>query len=135
MIAADLFAGATWDGMQLALLILGHLVPTAQGGHVLCRVAVRSSSPAAAQALAGNSQAFLPALTHGALANVWDLEGLHSSWGGVQSRAGNGTSSQIAGIAHLYASNPATNGDTRAGLSDDVVAREWLRARNASIAA
>ena len=113
---------------------------------MLCRLAVRSSSPEASQTLASQPQGFLPALTNGALLNVWDLEGVqtsHNSNGRNGAAGGDrlALGAQIAGISQLYAGESTgkngglDNGHSEGRELEDAVAREWLRARNASIAA
>lgn len=131
-------AGQAWDRTLLALVVLGHLAPGPQGGHVLCRVALRSPVREAAETLARHPTGFLPALTNGTLLNVWDIEGLQSSAAGARgdearNADGLGGNALIAGVGRLYRV-AGRNGDVRGqadqGELQDVVSQEWLRARN-----
>ena len=113
---------------------------------MLCRLAVRSSVPQAAQTLASHPTGFLPALTNGALLNVWDLEALQSSVSGSPgTRNGDasesvGVSSRVAALERLYNAPGVSRGtaeENNGGEEEylDAVAREWLRARSTSIVA
>ena len=89
---------------------------------------------------------FLPALTNSALLNVWDLEALTSSSSRSSSSSGSAhragafqvsAGSQIAKLRALYSAEPDNGGNHGSGDREyeELVTKEWLRARAASVPA
>lgn len=69
---------------------------------------------------------------------VWDLEGLTSSSGPPADASWTNqpaASPQIAALRALYSAAPTNGGGEGEDSFEDLVGKEWLRARSASIAA